>query len=100
MYNIYMPILTLNPTQLVKKNIFLDSKVWSVASDNAKAKNISVAQEIRNKLAQVYNQSIAEQDNNYISDRAKQRRELAGSITSVPNSDIDGAINHNDIYSI
>jgi hypothetical protein len=94
-----MPIVSLNTAQLVKKNIFLDSKVWSIASDNAKAKNISVAQEIRSKLAQVYNQSIAEQDTNYISDRAKQRRELAGSILSELNSDKNGAINHDDIYS-
>lgn len=94
-----MPTIISNKSQLVKKNIFLDATIWSIASNKAKVKNISVAQEIRNQLAQVYLQTIEEQDSIFIKERANQRRNLAGSLESEADSDKDGAINHNDIYS-
>ena len=95
-----MTTLNINKSQLIKKNIFLDSKVWSVASNNARQKNISVAQEIRDKLAQAYDQNIQDERSKYIQERAVQRRKLAGSVDIAPNSDPDGAINHNDIYTV
>ena len=86
----------LQKPKLIKKNIFLDSTIWSLASHHAKQNNTSVAQEIRDKLAKVYN------DNNtdFAHERVKNRRKLAGSISSGPNSDQDGAVNHNDIYTL
>jgi hypothetical protein len=42
----------------------------------------------------------SENTTSFVQKRAEKRRKLAGSIPSVKNSDVDGAINHNDIYNL
>jgi predicted Zn-dependent peptidase len=94
-HNYYMSTQVLQKSKLIKKNIFMDSGIWSLATTFAKQNNTSVAEEIRSKLAQIY----IENDLDFVQKRAEKRRQLAGSIISVQNSDINGAINHNDIYT-